>query len=147
MLAAAVGTGLAGCGQPHEPARVRSHLATATRDAYLTYLAQEQAATDRALDGIATAGPAPVDNGEQVTEEVRSESPSCARPRRCRPGSRGDARTAAIGSSVVAAGNIVGAVANSAQALSALDGNPRIDVAFDQAQSCQQLRTVQLPGR
>ena len=58
-----------------------------------------------------------------------------------------DLTSPAIGSSVVAAGSIVGAVANSAQALSALDGNPRIDVAFDQAQSCQQLRTVQLPGR
>ena len=58
-----------------------------------------------------------------------------------------DLTSPAIGSSVVAAGNIVGAVANSAHALSALDGNPRIDVAFDQAQSCQQLRTVQLPGR
>ena len=107
-------------------------------------------ATDQALDGIATAGPAPVDNGEQVTEEVRSDVTELR-------DDLADARTrleqadaenpAAIGSSVVAAGNIVGAIAKSAQALSALDGNPRIDVAFDQAQSCQQLPTVQLPGR
>jgi hypothetical protein len=122
----------------------------ASRDAYLAYLAQAQAATDQALENIAAAGPAPVDGGEQVTEEVRSDVTELR-------DDLADARTqleqadadnpAAIGASVVAAGNIVGAVANSAQALSALDGNPRLDAAFEQAQSCQRLRAVQTPGR
>jgi hypothetical protein len=122
----------------------------ATRDAYLAYLTQAQAATDQALDGIAAAGPAPVDDGEQVAEEVRSDVTELR-------DDLADARTqleqaiadnpAAIGSAAVAAGNIVGAVANNAQALSALDGNPRLDAAFEQAQSCQQLRAVPTPGR
>jgi hypothetical protein len=122
----------------------------ATRDAYLAYLTQAQAATDQALDGITAAGPAPVDDGEQVTEEVRSDVTELR-------DDLADARTqleqadadnpAAIGSSVLAAGNIVGAVANNAQALSALDGNPRLDAAFEQAESCQRLRAIQTPGR
>jgi hypothetical protein len=122
----------------------------ASRDAYLAYLAQAQAATDRALENIAAAGPAPVDGGQQVTEEVRSDVTELR-------DDLADARTqleqadandpAAIGASVVAAGNIVGAVANNAQALSVLDGNPRLDAAFEQAQSCQRLRAVQTPGR
>jgi hypothetical protein len=52
----------------------------------------------------------------------------------------------AIGQAVVAAGNVVGATGNNAQALSALDGNPRLDAAFEQAQSCQRLRTIQTQG-
>lgn len=122
----------------------------ATRDAYLAYLTQAQTATDQALENLAAAGPAPVDDGEQVTEEVRSDVTELR-------DDLADARTqleqadadnpAAIGASVVAAGNIVGAVANSAQALSALDGNPRLDAAFEQAESCQRLRAVPTPGR
>ena len=52
-----------------------------------------------------------------------------------------------IGRSVVAATNVVGAVGNSAQALSALDGNPQLDAAFDQAQSCQRLRSSERLAR
>jgi hypothetical protein len=122
----------------------------ATRDAYLAYLTQAQTATDQALESITAAGAAPVDGGEQVTEEVRSDVTELR-------DDLADARTqleqadadnpAAIGRSVVAAGNIVGAVGNSAQALSALDGNPRLDAAFEQAESCQRLRAVPTPGR
>jgi hypothetical protein len=48
---------------------------------------------------------------------------------------------------VVAAGNVVGAIGNNAQALSALDGNPRLDAAFEQAASCQRLRALPTAGR
>ena len=41
----------------------------------------------------------------------------------------------------------VGAVGNNAQALSALDGNPRPDAAFEEAESCQRLRSIRPPGR
>lgn len=122
----------------------------ATRDAYLTYLTQAQAATDQALENIAAAGPAPVDGGEQVTEEVRSDVTELRddlADARSQLEQAGADDPAAIGRSVVAAGNVVGAVANNTQALSALDGNPRLDAAFDQAESCQRLRAVQTPGR
>jgi|tagenome__1003787_1003787.scaffolds.fasta_scaffold20206066_1 hypothetical protein len=121
----------------------------ATREAYVTYLARAQGAADKAVQDVAAAGPAPVDDGQQVAEEVRDQLTDLR-------DDLGDARTqleqadandaTTIGQAVVAAGNVVGAVGNNAQALSALDGNPRLDAAFEQAQSCQRLRTVQTPG-
>ncbi len=121
----------------------------ATRQAYVSYVTEAQAAVDRALEGVSAAGPAPVDDGGQVTEEVRSDLTELR-------DDLGDARTqleqadpadpSAIGRSVVAAGNLVGALGNRAQALSALDGNPRLDAAFEQAQSCERLRAVRTPG-
>jgi hypothetical protein len=53
----------------------------------------------------------------------------------------------AVGRAVIAAANVVGAVANSAQTLATLDANPQLDAAFAQAQSCQRLRAIQTPGR
>ncbi len=35
----------------------------ATREAYVSYLTEAQAAVDRALEGVSAAGPAPVDDG------------------------------------------------------------------------------------
>jgi hypothetical protein len=122
----------------------------ATRDAFVAYLTQAQAATDRALEGVAAAGSAPVDGGDQVAEDVRADLTELR-------DDLGDARTqleqadasdaAAVGRSAVAAGNVVGALGNQAQTLSALDGSPRLDAAFEQAASCEQLRAVQTPGR
>jgi hypothetical protein len=121
----------------------------ATRDAYVTYLTRAQGAADTALQDVTTAGPAPVDDGQQVADEVQKQLTDLR-------DDLADARTqleqadvndaTAIGQAVVAAGNVVGAVGNNAQALSALDGNPRLDAAFEQAPSCQRLRTVQTPG-
>lgn len=121
----------------------------ATQDAYLSYVTRAQSATDKALEDVAAAGAAPVDDGQQVADEVREQLTDLR-------DDLSDARTqlqqadpndaSSIGRSVVAAGNVVGAVGNSAQALSALDGNPRLDTAFDQAQSCQRLRSIQTPG-
>ena len=53
----------------------------------------------------------------------------------------------AVGHFAIAAATVVGAVGNTAQALNALDGNPQLDPAFEQAQSCQQLRSIPTPGR
>src|SRR4051812_17965035 len=121
----------------------------ATREAYVTYLARAQGAADKAVQDVAAAGPpppgdgapgaaagpAPVDDGQQVAEEVRDQLTDLR-------DDLGDARTqleqadandaTTIGQAVVAAGNVVGAVGNNAQALSALDGNPRLDAAFEQ---------------
>lgn len=122
----------------------------ATRDAYLSYLARSEAAADAATQDVAAAGPAPVDGGQKLADDVKGQLTDLRND-------LGAARTqleqadpndaAGIGRSVVAAGNVVGAVGNSAQALSALDGSPQLDAAFDQAQSCQRLRSIQTPGR
>lgn len=122
----------------------------ATREAYVSYLARSEAAADAAVQGVAAAGPAPVDNGQQVADTVRGQLTDLRNDlgearTRLEQGDPNDA--VGIGRSVLAAGNVVGAVGNSAQALSALDGNPQLDAAFDQAQSCQRLRSIQTPGK
>jgi hypothetical protein len=122
----------------------------ATREAYLSYLTQAQAAADRALESVAAAGPAPVDGGEQVAADVREDITELRDDlvdARTQLEQAGGDDPAAIGRSVVAAGNVVGALGNNAQALSALDGDPRLDAAFTQAASCERLRAVRTPGR
>jgi hypothetical protein len=121
----------------------------ATRDAYVSYLTRAQGAADTALQDVTAAGSAPVDDGQQVADEVQKQLTDLR-------DDLADARTqleqadinnaTAIGRAVVAAGNVVGAVGNNAQALSAIDGNPRLDAAFEQAQSCQRLRAIRTPG-
>jgi hypothetical protein len=117
----------------------------ATRDAFSAYLAQAQAAAGQALEDVTDAGAAPVDGGAEVAEEVRSDVIELR-------DDLADARSqveqadpddpAAIGRAVVAAGNIVGAITNSAQALAAIDGDPRLDAAYAQADSCERLRAI-----
>ena len=122
----------------------------AARTAYLSYLAQAQAAADRALESVAAAGAPPVDNGGEIAAEVKEDitelRDDLADARTQLEQTRGD-DPAAIGRSVVAAGNLIGALGNHAQTLSALDGEPRLDAAFSQAAACEQLRDVETPWR
>lgn len=120
-----------------------------TRAGYVAYLAKAQAATDKAVQEVAAAGAAPVEGGQEAADEVRDQLTDLR-------DDLGDARTQleridpndanAIGRAAIAAGNVVGAVGNNVQVLNALDGNPRLDAAFEQASSCQRLRAVQTPG-
>ena len=121
----------------------------ATREAYLAFLARSEAAADAALEDVAAAAPSPVPDGQQVADDVRAQLTDLRddlRDARAQLEQADPDDAVGIGRSVVAAGNVVGAVGNSAQALSALDGDPRLDAAFDQAQSCQRLRSIQTPG-
>lgn len=122
----------------------------ASRDAFLAYLAKAQGATDTALQDVSAAGAAPVDNGQQVADDVRGQLTQLR-------DDLGDAQTqleqadpndaTALGRSALAVGNVIGAVGNSAQALNALTGNPQLNAAAEQAASCQRLRAVPTPGR
>ncbi len=122
----------------------------ATRDAYTGYLGRAQAAADGAVQGVTAAGAAPVEGGDQVAADVRANVTEL----------RDDLAAAhtqleqtdvndpnAVGRAVVTAGNLAGALGNSAQTLSALDGDPRLDAAFSQAASCERLRAIRTPGR
>jgi hypothetical protein len=121
----------------------------ATRDAYLAYLAQAQSAADGALENVAAAGAPPVEGGEEVVAEVKEDITELR-------DDLVDARTqleqaagndpAAIGRSVVVAGNVIGALGNNAQALSAIDGEPRLDAAYSQAPACERLRGIGMFG-
>jgi hypothetical protein len=132
------------------PPEVNVTAPAATRNAYLSYLAKSEAATDGAIKDVTAAGRAPVDNGQQIADNVRDQLTDLRND-------LGQARThleqadpndaVGIGRSVIAAGNVVGAVGNSAQALRALNSNPQLDAAFNQAKSCQQLRSMKTPGK
>ena len=121
----------------------------ATQQAYSSYLAEAQAEAKRALDSVSSAGSPPVEGGEQIANEVRSDIKDIS-------DDLADAKTqidqadpnnvTAMGRAVVAASNVLGALANNAQALGALDGNPRLDAAFEQASSCKQLREIKTLG-
>jgi hypothetical protein len=121
----------------------------ATRDAFAAYLTQAQTATDQALQDVTEAGAAPVNGGEEIAENVRSDITEL---RDDLDEARGQLEQTdpndpvAIGRSVVAAGNVVGAIANNAQALAAIDGDPRLDAAYAQAESCEQLRAIDAVG-
>ena len=121
----------------------------ATQQAYSSYLAEAQTQAKRALEIVSSAGSPPVEGGEQIANDVRSDITDIN-------DDLADAKTqvdqadpnnvTAIGRAVVAASNVLGALANNAQALGALDGNPRLDAAFEQASSCTQLREIKTFG-
>ncbi len=120
------------------------------RDAYAAYLAQAQTAADRALADVTAAGTAPVEGGESIAEEVRSdilELRDDLADARSQLEQVGADDASAVSGSVTTASNMAGAVANSAQALHAIDGNPLLDAAFAQAESCERLRELEPTGR
>jgi len=120
------------------------------RDAYAAYLAQAQSAADRALADVTAAGAAPVEGGEGIAEEVRGDvlelrdNLADARSQLKQVGG-GDA--SAVSDSVTTASNMAEAIANRAQALTAIDGNPRLDAALAQAESCERLRELEPSGQ
>ena len=133
-----------------EPPQFDVGTPAATRDAFAAYLERAQAATDRALETVTTAGAAPVDGGEQVAFGVRRDVTALrdeladAR-RQVEQVEVGDPE--AVVRAVVAVGNAVHAVGSGAQALRTLDTDPRLHGAFTQAESCVRLRDLPLPGR
>lgn len=121
----------------------------ATQQAYSSYLAEAKTEAERALQAVSSAGFPPVEGGEQIAKEVRDDIAQLR-------DDLGEAKAqldqadpnnpAAIGRAALAAGNVLGALANQTQALGTLDGNPQLDAAFEQARSCEQLRQTTTVG-
>ncbi|MHA6793789.1 hypothetical protein ACVGVM_09775 [Pseudonocardia bannensis] len=120
----------------------------ATKQAYSSYLAQALQEAERAVQDVTAAGPAPVEGGEQIAREVREQvtqlrddlAEARAQVDQADPGD-----PAALGRAVTALGNTLASLGNSAQALTAVADNPRLEPAFRQAPSCQQLREIGTP--
>lgn len=121
----------------------------ATQRAYSSYLDDARQQAERALEEINAAGPPPVEGGEQLAQDVRDQvadmrddlAEARAQVDRADPND-----PAAIGQAVAAAGNVLGSLGNSAQAVSAISGDPRLAPAFREAPSCAQLRTIGAPS-
>jgi hypothetical protein len=114
-----------------------------TRQAYLTYLGDGVAVTDRARDALVGAGPAPVPNGDAIAEQVRGEVADLRahivdardQVQRSDPGS-----AVAVGRALVSGTNLIGALLNGAQVAGTINRDPTLHAAYDSAPSCQQLQ-------
>jgi hypothetical protein len=120
----------------------------ATKQAYLTYIDGALGMTDHAEQQVDQAGAAPVQGGAELARRIQEQlgdlredlAQARAQIDRADPGD-----PAALGQAVAAAGNIVGSMANSAQAVAAVSRNPELDAAFEQAPSCAPLRAIRPP--
>jgi hypothetical protein len=122
---------------------VRLDAPEATRQAYLSYLADGLTTTDRARAALAAAGPAPVAGGDAIAEQVRGDVADLRahlvdaqrQVERADPGS-----AVALARALVGGTNLVGALLNGAQVAGTINRDPVLHDAYDRAPSCAQLQ-------
>ena len=115
----------------------------ATRQAYLTYLADGIATTDRARAALAAAGPAPVVDGDVLAEQVRGNVAELrtdlvdarAQIDRATPDS-----SVAVGRALVGASSLVRALLNGAEVSGTVNRDPMLRDAYGRAPSCARLQ-------
>jgi hypothetical protein len=121
----------------------------ATRQAFLTYLDEGLAATDRARTEIAAAGPAPVPDGDVIAEQVRGDVADLrvdlaeARDQVQRTDTGG---AVAIGRAVVGVTRVVGALLNSAEVAATISRDPTLKAVYEASPSCAQLQRSGAPA-
>ena len=121
----------------------------ATRQAYLTYLDEGLAATDRARTEIAAAGPAPVPDGDVIAEQVRGDvadlradlAEARDQVQRTDTGS-----AVAFGRALVGVTRVVGALLNGAEVAGTINRDPTLAAAYAASPSCAQLQRAGKSG-
>jgi hypothetical protein len=121
----------------------------ATRQAYLTYLDEGLAVTDRARTEIAAAGPAPVPDGDVIAEQVRGHvadlradlAEARDQVQRTDMGS-----AVAFGRALVGVTRVVGALLNGAEVAGTVNRDPTLEAAYAASPSCAQLQRSGAPG-
>ncbi len=114
----------------------------ATRQVYIDYLGTARSATQQAIDQLSSMGPPPVDNGQRVFDNMRSQltqlredlDEAVAQLNQADPNDVG-----ATALAVSAAGNVLGALGNRTQVLNDLTVDPQLRAAVDQTPECQNL--------
>ncbi|MGH4007199.1 MAG: hypothetical protein ACRDTH_03345 [Pseudonocardiaceae bacterium] len=114
----------------------------ATRQTYINYLSDARNATQQAMDQLSSVGPPPVDNGQQVLDNMRNQlvqlrndlDKALAQLNRADPHDVGS-----TGLALGAAGNILSALGNRAQVVANLATDSRLRAAIDQTPECQSL--------
>jgi hypothetical protein len=122
---------------------VRLDATAETRQAYLAYLNDSLATTDRARAALAAAGPAPVPGGDAIAEQVRGDVADLradlvdarTQVERSDPGS-----AVSLGRALVGGGKLVSALLNGAQVGGTINRDPVLHDAYDRAPSCAQLQ-------
>ena len=121
----------------------------ATRQAYLTYLDEGLAATDRARADLAAAGAAPVPDGDVISEQVRGDvadlraNLAAARDQvqRTDTGS-----VVAIGRAAVGVTRVMGALLNGAEVAATINRDPTLKAAYEASPACAQLQRSGAPA-
>lgn len=115
----------------------------ATRQAFLVYLDEGLAATDRARAELAAAGPAPVPDGDVIAEQVRGDVADLrtdladARDQV----QRTDTSSAvAVGRAVVGVTRVASALLNGAEVAATVTRDPTLETAYEASPSCAQLQ-------
>jgi hypothetical protein len=112
----------------------------ATRQAYIDYLSNARNATQQAIDQLPSVGAPPVDNGQQVLDNMRNQlgqlrkdlDDAVAQLNRADPNDAGS-----IALAFGAAGNVLGALGNRTQVLGDLALDPQLRAAINQTPECQ----------
>ncbi|MGH3812214.1 MAG: hypothetical protein ACRDUV_07120 [Pseudonocardiaceae bacterium] len=132
------------------PPKPDLHNLAATRQAYIDYLGNARNAVQQAIDQLPSVGAPPVDNGQQVLDNMLHQliqlrqdlDEALAQLNRADPNNAG-----AIGLALGAAGNILAAFGNRTQVLGALTFNPQLRTAINQTPECQNLTGANNPPR
>lgn len=112
----------------------------ATRQAYIDYLSNARNATQQAIDQLPSVGAPPVDNGQQVLDNMRNQlsqlrkdlDDAVAQLNRADPNDAGS-----IALAFGAAGSVLGALGNRTQVLGDLAVDPQLRAAINQTPECQ----------
>ena len=112
----------------------------ATRQAYIDYLSNARNATQQAIEQLPSVKAPPVDNGQQVLDNMRNQlsqlrkdlDDAVAQLNRADPNDAGS-----IALAFGAAGNVLGALGNRTQVLGDLAIDPQLRAAINQTPECQ----------
>lgn len=120
------------------PPQANSSDLAATRQAYIDYLSRASNSAQQAIDRLASVGPPPVQNGQQILDQLRTQltqlrnnlNDAMTQLKAANPN-----EAAAIGPAFSAARNAVGVVGT-------LTSDPQLRAAIDQASECQNVPGV-----
>jgi hypothetical protein len=121
----------------------------AAQRAYSSYLQQAMDQAQQAQQQVDQLDAPPVDGGAQLADQVRDQVGDLREDVRQAQQQVADADPAnplSVGQAVAAAGNVLGALGNNAQAVGAIADQPELRAALEQAPACDQLRAAGVPS-
>ena len=132
-------------GQLGPPPQPDMNNLTATRQAYINYLANGRDVAQQAIDRFSVVGAPPVANGQQIVDQTRNQltqlrkdlDGALAQLNRADPHDAG-----AIGLAAGSVGNMMGAFGNRVQVLATLDTDSQLRAAINQAPECHNLTAI-----
>ena len=120
----------------------------ATRQAWLAYLGDGLATTDRARQAVAAAGPAPVAGGDAIADQIRGQladlrfdlADAQGQIAQADPGS-----ATGLARALVSGSRVLGALVNGAKVAGTLNRDPTLRAAYQQTPACAQLQRAGAP--